>query len=62
MKHLTQVDLPRSQKSGLKRSLNILNDIDGIGMIHLDAQDVVRHRLVKEIIKAYDTADKRDEV
>jgi phosphate starvation-inducible protein PhoH and related proteins len=54
---LTQIDLPPSQQSGLIRSLHILNDIDGIGMVHLDEEDVVRHRLVKEIIKRYNTSD-----
>ncbi|MEO0628535.1 MAG: PhoH family protein, partial [Bacteroidota bacterium] len=54
---LSQVDLPRSQQSGLRRALDILQPIKGIGVVRLTAEDVVRHRLVKEIIKAYDTAD-----
>ena len=54
---ITQVDLPRSQKSGLPKALRILENIDGIGILHLDTQDVVRHRLVKAIIKAYDKDD-----
>jgi phosphate starvation-inducible protein PhoH and related proteins len=54
---LSQIDLPPSQSSGLIRSLHILKNIDGIGMVHLDEEDVVRHRLVKEIIKRYNESD-----
>lgn len=51
---LTQVDLPKNQRSGLDKAIRILRNIDGIGHIELDEEDVVRHRLVKAIIKAYD--------
>jgi len=51
---LTQVDLPRKQQSGLLRALRILKNIDGISIVELNTEDVVRHRLVKEIVKAYD--------
>lgn len=51
---LTQIDLARGQKSGLRNAMNILDGIEGIGKIFLNADDVVRHRLVKEIIKAYE--------
>ena len=51
---LTQVDLPKNQKSGLLKSTRILKNIEGIAHIELDEQDVVRHRLVKKIIKAYE--------
>ncbi len=54
---LTQIDLPSSQKSGLSRALNLLGHLDGIGQIYLNEEDVVRHRLVKEIIKAYDRSE-----
>ncbi|MEO1436847.1 MAG: PhoH family protein [Bacteroidota bacterium] len=57
---LTQIDLPRNQKSGLYRSLNSLKDINGIGAIFLDTDDVVRHRLVKHIIKAFDKMAQAD--
>ncbi len=50
----SQVDLPRNQPSGLIQATRILNKIDGIGFVHLDATDVVRHRLVRDIIYAYD--------
>ncbi|MFT3946053.1 MAG: PhoH family protein [Agriterribacter sp.] len=51
---LTQVDLPKHQKSGLEKATRILRNIEGITHIELDEDDVVRHRLVKAIIKAYD--------
>lgn len=53
----SQVDLPKKQKSGLIESLNILKDVKGIGFIHLDSSDVVRHKIVRDIIKAYDKAE-----
>jgi phosphate starvation-inducible PhoH-like protein len=53
----TQIDLPRRDDSGLLEIERILRGIEGIGIIYLDAVDVVRHRLVKEIIDAYATAD-----
>jgi phosphate starvation-inducible PhoH-like protein len=56
---LTQIDLPKNQKSGLAKALYILKNIDGISHIELDEEDVVRHRLVKAIIKAYEK-DKKD--
>jgi len=50
---LSQVDLPHRIKSGLEPALNLLKGVKGIGMVKLNENDVVRHRLVKEIIKAY---------
>ncbi|SEJ57760.1 phosphate starvation-inducible protein PhoH [Cyclobacterium xiamenense] len=50
----SQVDLPPKQKSGLRESLRILKDVKGIGVVHLSGRDVVRHRLVKSIIDAYE--------
>ncbi len=50
---ITQIDLPTHQKSGLIDALEILKGIDGIDFVYFDATDVVRHRLVKAIIKAY---------
>ena len=49
----TQVDLPRNQKSGLKEAIRILSPLKGIGFVELSEKDVVRHRLVREIIEAY---------
>ena len=51
---LSQIDLPHHQKSGLRQAVDILDGVDGITAITLTTEDVVRHRLVKEIIKAYD--------
>lgn len=52
----TQIDLPKNQKSGLDKATRILRNVDGIGYLELDEEDVVRHRLVKAIIKAYEAA------
>jgi phosphate starvation-inducible PhoH-like protein len=49
----TQVDLPSNQRSGLKEAIRILKDVKGIGFVELTDKDVVRHRLVKDIIEAY---------
>jgi phosphate starvation-inducible PhoH-like protein len=49
----TQVDLPSNQKSGLKESVRILDGVKGIGFVELNEKDVVRHRLVRDIIEAY---------
>ncbi|MFK7799658.1 MAG: PhoH family protein [Aureispira sp.] len=51
---LSQIDLPRRQQSGLIKSLKILKNINGIGILQLTSEDVVRHRLVKQIINAYE--------
>ena len=51
---LTQIDLPYSQKSGLKDATYRLQNIQGIKTVYLSREDVVRHRLVKEILKAYE--------
>lgn len=51
---MTQVDLPRNQRSGLEKAVRILQNVDGIAHIKLDEEDVVRHRLVKAIIRAYE--------
>ena len=50
----SQVDLPLKQRSGLSESLRILQDVRGIGVVKLTGKDVVRHKLVKSIIAAYD--------
>ncbi len=58
---ITQIDLPKNMKSGLAKAERILNKIDGIGFIQLDESDVVRHRLVKLIIRAYENAQAQEE-
>lgn len=50
---VTQIDLPKKQMSGLYTALNILKDIQGIDIIYLTGEDVVRHKLVKRILEAY---------
>ncbi len=50
---LTQIDLPKKNLSGLIEAINILKNIDGIGYMEFNSSDVVRHTLVKDIIKAY---------
>lgn len=54
---MTQVDLPRSQKSGLKEALDILTGIEGISVINLTQKDIVRHKLVTRIVNAYAAYD-----
>ena len=48
-----QIDLPRRVTSGLKEALLVLKNVEGIGMLHLDGKDVIRHKLVKSITAAY---------
>ncbi len=55
---MTQIDLPRSQKSGLIEALHILNNVEGIGVVNLDRRDIVRHKLVTRIVNAYEQYDK----
>ena len=55
---LSQIDLPARQKSGLEPAINILKNIEGIGIVRLNENDVVRHNLVKKIVKAYNKASK----
>lgn len=54
---MTQIDLPKNQQSGLSKAIHILKHIEGIAHIELDDEDVVRHRLVKQIIRAYERAN-----
>lgn len=57
---VTQIDLPPKIKSGLEKSARILQNIEGIAHIELDEEDVVRHKLVKAIIKAYEKENVRE--
>ena len=56
---MTQIDLPRQQKSGLKEALQILDGVEGISIVNLNQNDIVRHKLVTRIVKAYDAYDKK---
>jgi phosphate starvation-inducible PhoH-like protein len=51
---VTQIDLPQGRASGLVEAMKVVNDIEGISFIHFDERDVVRHKLVQQIVKAYE--------
>ena len=51
---ITQIDLPNARMSGLVEALRIVKDVEGIGFVYFDDKDVVRHKLVQSIVKAYD--------
>lgn len=57
---ITQIDLPGSQKSGLRHAIEVLKDVDGIGFTFFQAKDVVRHSLVQKVILAYEKANKEE--
>lgn len=54
----TQIDLPRRNESGLLQAIRLLKDIEGIAVIRFDDRDIVRHKLVKHIVRAYDRDEK----
>jgi len=56
---VTQIDLPSELESGLINSQHILKDIKGISFVHLDKSDVVRHKLVRDIINAYEIHEQK---
>lgn len=55
---MTQIDLPRSVKSGLKEASEVLKDVPGIAFVYMDDKDIVRHKLVTRIVNAYNKFDK----
>ena len=55
---MTQIDLPRGQRSGLAESLDILKNVEGIGFVSLGQKDIVRHKLVTRIVNAHESHDK----
>ena len=55
---LTQVDLPRGQRSGLAEAMELLEGLEGIGFVRMEKTDIVRHKLVTRIVNAYERADK----
>jgi phosphate starvation-inducible PhoH-like protein len=55
---MTQIDLPKTQLSGLVEALRILKDVEGIGVVELGRKDIVRHKLVTRIVNAYERFDK----
>ncbi|MDE5750262.1 MAG: PhoH family protein [Duncaniella sp.] len=56
----TQIDLPRSTRSGLLHALHVLRDVPGIGRLEFGKKDIVRHALVQRIVEAYERADKEE--
>lgn len=58
---ITQIDLPKNQKSGLVQAIGLLQEIPGISFIFLDDRDILRHNLVSRIIKAYDQETNKNE-
>ena len=56
---LTQIDLPRGQRSGLSEALDLLRDVEGIGFVTMEKKDIVRHKLVTRIVNAYERADRQ---
>jgi phosphate starvation-inducible protein PhoH and related proteins len=54
----TQIDLPKRTDSGLLQAINILGNIEGVSVIRFDENDIVRHRLVRHIVRAYDESEK----
>lgn len=58
---LSQIDLPRNQRSGLKEVYPLLQNVEGIEFVELDEVDVIRHKLVKSIIRAYDHFDTKEQ-
>jgi phosphate starvation-inducible PhoH-like protein len=58
----SQIDLPKHQPSGLLQAMDILNKTKGIGFVHFDGSDVIRHDLVRRIIDAYDMIEKNNEL
>ncbi len=57
---ITQIDLPAEKKSGLKDAINVLRNIDDIAIVRLTDKDVVRHKLVQDIVRAYEAAQRQD--
>lgn len=58
----SQIDLPKHQPSGLLQAMDILKKTKGIGFVHFDGKDVIRHQLVRRIIDAYDMIEKNNEL
>jgi phosphate starvation-inducible PhoH-like protein len=56
---ITQIDLPRKSDSGLWQAVNLLKGIDGISILEFDERDIMRHKLVKHIVRAYERKGRR---
>jgi phosphate starvation-inducible PhoH-like protein len=55
---MTQIDLPQKKHSGLKQAIDWLKEVDGVKLITFDKKDIVRHRLVVDIVKAFEKGEK----
>ncbi len=58
----TQIDLPKRNESGLLQAIRILGNIEGISIIRFDERDIVRHKLVKQIVRAYETDENTNNI
>lgn len=58
---LTQIDLPKKSDSGLKKTVDMLEGIDGIGIVEFDSKDIIRHSLVSRIVRAFDGKSDNDD-
>jgi len=59
---MSQVDLPHRQRSGLSYALDVLKDVEGIGVVRLGQSDIIRHNLVKRIVDAFDHAEAKEKI
>ena len=59
---MSQVDLPHRQRSGLSYALDVLKDVEGIGVVRLAQSDIIRHSLVKRIVDAFDHAEAKEKI
>jgi phosphate starvation-inducible PhoH-like protein len=59
---MSQVDLPQRQRSGLSYALDVLKDVEGIGVVRLAQSDIIRHNLVKRIVDAFDHAEAKEKI
>ncbi|MGQ3015125.1 MAG: PhoH family protein, partial [Flavobacteriales bacterium] len=57
---MSQVDLPRNQQSGLQEAYSILKNVKGIGMVEFDKSDVIRHKLVRKVLEAYEKIESKN--
>lgn len=58
---MSQVDLPRNQQSGLQEAYSILRNVKGIGMVEFDKSDVIRHKLVRKVLEAYEKIESKNQ-
>ena len=59
---ITQIDLPRSQKSGLRHAIEVLSDVEELSFNYFDSKDIVRHPVVAKVVQAYDAWDAQEEI